>query len=46
MGVTNAQVQTGGAVGGTPTVYMDGHAKFQPINLGGFLKFICNPLNN
>jgi len=27
-------------------VYMDGHAKFQPITIGGFLNWICNPLND
>jgi hypothetical protein len=46
MGETDSAVTSGQKVGGTPVVYMDGHAKFQPIDLGGFLKFICNPLNN
>jgi prepilin-type N-terminal cleavage/methylation domain-containing protein len=45
-GSTDSQVTGGQAVGGTPVVYMDGHAKFQPIDRGGFVKFICDPLNN
>jgi prepilin-type N-terminal cleavage/methylation domain-containing protein len=45
-GEQDSAVTSGRSVGGTPTVYMDGHAKFQPINLGGFIKFICDPLNN
>jgi prepilin-type N-terminal cleavage/methylation domain-containing protein len=45
-GETDNNVTSGGKVGGTPTVYMDGHAKFQPIVVGGFISFICNPLNN
>jgi prepilin-type N-terminal cleavage/methylation domain-containing protein len=43
-GETDSNVTSGKSVGGTPTVYMDGHAKFQPIDLGGFIKFICDPL--
>jgi prepilin-type N-terminal cleavage/methylation domain-containing protein len=46
MGESDQAVTSGQRIGGTPTVYMDGHAKFQPINLGGFLKFICDPLYN
>jgi len=46
MGERDQEVTSGRRIGGTPTVFMDGHAKFQPINLGGFLKFICDPLNN
>ena len=45
-GAKDADVTAGRAIGGTPTVYMDGHAKFQPIEMNGFLKFICDPLNN
>jgi prepilin-type N-terminal cleavage/methylation domain-containing protein len=45
-GETDSNVTSGKAIGGTPTVYMDGHAKFQPIDVGGFVKFICDPLNN
>jgi prepilin-type N-terminal cleavage/methylation domain-containing protein len=45
-GETDSAVTSGQKVGGTPTVYMDGHAKFQPINVGGFYKFICDPLYN
>ncbi|MBM3457830.1 MAG: prepilin-type N-terminal cleavage/methylation domain-containing protein [Armatimonadetes bacterium] len=45
-GETDSAVTSGQRVGGTPVVYMDGHAKFQPIDLGGFIKFICNPLTN
>jgi prepilin-type N-terminal cleavage/methylation domain-containing protein len=45
-GVRDQDVTAGRALGGTPVVYMDGHAKFQPIDIGGFLKFICNPLND
>ncbi|MFN4179731.1 MAG: type II secretion system protein [Armatimonadota bacterium] len=45
-GATDADVTAGRATGGTPVVYMDGHAKFQPIDIGGFLRFICNPLND
>jgi prepilin-type N-terminal cleavage/methylation domain-containing protein len=45
-GETDARVTSGQAIGGTPTVFMDGHAKFTPINLGGFYKFICDPLYN
>jgi hypothetical protein len=43
-GATDADVTAGRATGGTPVAYMDGHAKFQPIDIGGFLRFICNPL--
>ncbi|MGQ9520823.1 MAG: prepilin-type N-terminal cleavage/methylation domain-containing protein [Candidatus Fervidibacter sp.] len=43
-GATDADVIAGRATGGTPVVYMDGHAKFQPIDAGGFLRFICNSL--
>jgi prepilin-type N-terminal cleavage/methylation domain-containing protein len=46
MGEVDSDVTSGRKIGGTPTLYMDGHAKFQPINIGGFLKFICDPLNN
>lgn len=45
-GATDADVTAGRATGGTPVTYMDGHAKFQPIDIGGFLRFICNPLND
>ncbi|GBC94953.1 hypothetical protein HRbin16_00739 [bacterium HR16] len=45
-GAKNQDVVEGRAIGGTPTVYMDGHAKFQPITIGGFLNWICNPLND
>jgi prepilin-type N-terminal cleavage/methylation domain-containing protein len=45
-GESDSAVTSGQRIGGTPTVYMDGHAKFQPITVGGFLKFICDPLNN
>lgn len=45
-GASNAAVTSGRAIGGTPTVFMDGHAKFQPIDVGGFVNFICNPLND
>lgn len=45
-GEQDSAVTSGQKVGGTPTLYMDGHAKFTPIALGGFLKFICDPLNN
>lgn len=43
-GERDQDVTSGLKVGGTPTVYMDGHAKFQPIDIGGFIKFICDPL--
>jgi len=43
-GVSNTAVTSGQQIGGTPTVYMDGHAKFQPLRIGGFVEFICNPL--
>src|SRR4030095_9127338 len=43
MGETDSDVTSGRTIGGTPALYMDGHAKFQPINIGGFLKFICDP---
>jgi len=45
-GVRDSDVTAGRAIGGTPVVFMDGHAKFQPIDIGGFMKFICNPLND
>jgi prepilin-type N-terminal cleavage/methylation domain-containing protein len=45
-GATDADVTAGRATGGTPVAYMDGHAKFQPIDIGGFLRFICNPLTD
>jgi prepilin-type N-terminal cleavage/methylation domain-containing protein len=45
-GARDSDVTAGRALGGTPVVYMDGHAKFQPIDIGGFMKFICNPLND
>ncbi len=44
-GESDAAVTSGQKIGGTPVVYMDGHAKFAPIDLGGFVKFICDPLN-
>lgn len=45
-GVSDSAVTAGRAVGGTPVVYMDGHAKFQPIDIGGFMRFICDRLDN
>lgn len=45
-GESDSNVTSGKAIGGTPTVYMDGHAKFRPIDVNGFLKFICDPLFN
>ncbi len=45
-GASNPDVTSGRATGGTPVVYMDGHAKFQPIKIGGFVDFICNPLKD
>jgi prepilin-type N-terminal cleavage/methylation domain-containing protein len=45
-GETDARVTGGLANGGTPTVYMDGHAKYQVIEINGFLRFICNSLND
>jgi prepilin-type N-terminal cleavage/methylation domain-containing protein len=46
LGERDQDVVAGLKIGGTPVVYMDGHAKFQPINIGGFLQFMCNPLTN
>ncbi|HIE50459.1 MAG TPA: prepilin-type N-terminal cleavage/methylation domain-containing protein [Armatimonadetes bacterium] len=45
-GVSDSQVTSGRAVGGTPTVYADGHAKFHVLDVGGFLRFICDPIDN
>ncbi len=45
-GESDNAVTSGQKIGGTPAVFFDGHAKFVPINIGGFLKFMCNPLNN
>lgn len=45
-GSSNTDVVAGRAIGGTPAVFMDGHAKFQPISIGGFVNFICNPLTD
>jgi prepilin-type N-terminal cleavage/methylation domain-containing protein len=46
MGEQDNAVTSGQKVGGTPTMFMDGHAKFTPLPLGGFIKFICDPLFN
>lgn len=43
-GETDSNVINSGKIGGTPVVYTDGHAKFQPIERNGFLKFICSRL--
>jgi prepilin-type N-terminal cleavage/methylation domain-containing protein len=44
-GVKDSDVTSGKAIGGTPVAYMDGHASFKPINMGGFIQFMCNPLD-
>lgn len=45
-GVSDGGVIGGGQLGGTPGVFFDGHAKYLVIEQNGFLKFICNPLDN
>jgi prepilin-type N-terminal cleavage/methylation domain-containing protein len=44
-GERDSDVTAGRVPGGIPTMYMDGHAQYRPISIGGFLKLICDPLN-
>ena len=45
-GESDGAVTSGQKTGGTPVVYADGHAKYHPLNVGDFYKFICDPLDN
>jgi len=45
-GVADRDVLYGGLIGGTPVLFLDGHAKYRPMDSGAFTRTLCNSLTN